>query len=174
MRRSFLCTALLIQCVAFSHNGKISYAYNCQPKRIDATVQDWQNEAWVPIDEFFGDPLSSEEDLSARFKMAFNIQEKALYLLSEVEDDSFTKDDHYELYINGIHSRTADGVASFIFENDQLRLRVHSEERDPYHAFINEDLVKFKTKRKGRLWLLEAKFILNGLMGTCSANYSEE
>ena len=78
---------LLFLMTVHAHNGKVSYAYSCIPKKIDAKIGDWKAEDWIPINESFGKPLDSGQDLKARFKIAYNLQESALYFLIEIMDD---------------------------------------------------------------------------------------
>ena len=155
---------LLFLMTVHAHNGKVSYAYSCIPKKIDAKTGDWKVEDWIPINESFGKPLDSGQDLKARFKIAYNLQESALYFLIEIMDDLFTSEDYYEFYINGIHNKGPGGVASLIFKDRELQLRIHEKHKDPVHGHITEEDIQFKSRRKGSFWTIEAKVVLNNIL----------
>ena len=157
-----MCIICLIDVQA--HNGKVAYAYPCNPKKIDAKANDWKTEKWITIQEYFGKPIDSEVDLKARFKIAFSQKESALYFLTEINDDQFSSEDYYEFYINGIHSKGSGGVASFIFRNKELQLRIHEKHKDPIHALITNDDIDFKSKRRGNVWTIEAKMVLHDIL----------
>ncbi len=156
----------LVFCSSFTyaHNGKVTYSYQSTSKRIDAKTNDWQNENWVPISEYFGKPLEGREDLIARYKIAHCTSKNILYLITEINDDKFTEGDYYEFYLNGIHSKKAGGVASFIFRDKNLELRIHESQRDPIHASISKENIKYKTRKSGNKWIIEASFKLSHML----------
>lgn len=168
MNKTIFITAMLMltASIAFAHNGKIAYAYNSAPKTIDAKSSDWAKESWYPIGDLFGTPISSKGDLNGRFKIAYNLKEKSLYLLVEIIDDSWTKDDFYEFYINGIHQAKKSGVVAFRFRKDSLNLLVHPKFKDPYHSFISKKNITFKSDLQQNKLITEIKLELGDLLSS--------
>ncbi len=158
--------SLFIYCCTYghAHNGKITFAYPTKAKTIDARLSDWENEVWIAIAENFGNPLEGDSDLSARFKIGYNLEENALYFVTEITDDQNQDGDYYEFYINGIHSKSANGVASLIFKDEELKLRIHEPHKDPFHARINKEGISYKVRQKGGTRIVEAKITLEGLL----------
>jgi len=155
---------MLFSLLAHAHNGKVAYAYACSAKKVDARADDWEAEKWNVMQGYFGQPVSAETDLQARFKIAYHLEESALYVLTEITDDRHTPEDFYEFYINGIHSKGAGGVASLIFRNKAMELRIHEEHKDPVHAQITKDDVQFQWSRKGRVQTIEIRMVLPQLL----------
>ncbi|WP_350292625.1 serine hydrolase [uncultured Croceitalea sp.] len=147
-----------------AHNGKIAYAYPCESKSIDARDSDWQSEEWISIEKNFGNPLKGIQDLSARYKVAYNPSENVLFFLTEINDDRFLEGDYYEFYINGIHHKNTGGVASLIFKNKKMQLRIHEEIKDPIHSPISEEDIAYKTRRTGQKWVIEVQVKLDGMI----------
>ena len=104
--------------IARADSGALAYAQAMDPISVDGDLSDW--DADVPVYEL-GQALVG--DTEARFRLAYNAADQALYVAMEVEDDThildedsvdtwYLKDSHI-LYFDPEHS--ANGSAPFEF-----------------------------------------------------------
>jgi CubicO group peptidase (beta-lactamase class C family) len=100
----------------FGQNGAVAIAYPAKSITVDGDLSDWpEGLRTYPIERIeTGDKLVGEDDLRARFRLAFNPSERALYVAVEVRDDSVVPDapgevswnaqDSCELFIDPVHA----------------------------------------------------------------------
>ena len=76
-----------------AHNGAVAIAVPVEGIVVDGDLSDWPEEmARYPIArQEGGDPMASPEDFKGEFRIGFNVQDNALYVAVEVEDDSIVR-----------------------------------------------------------------------------------
>ncbi len=165
-----LLTTLLFPTLMNCQYNQIAYAEPISGINIDGDLDDW------PVDiEFysitqpgFGE-VKDDEDMSASFRVGYNVSEGALYLALEVIDDIHIADnedhdinavDRVLLYIDAIHS--LHGNSSTILEYSEKHHGIHDKPKawDPLQIKINEEQVDQVTRRSNNLTTYEWKISL--------------
>ncbi|QDV39091.1 serine hydrolase [Tautonia plasticadhaerens] len=110
---------------AYGQNGAHGLAYPAKGIVVDGDLGDWPEEARTyPIARVeYGDEPDGGDDLDARFRLAYDPEEGALYVAVEVRDDSVVPDppgsvawdaqDGCELYIDAPHASGGAAVSQY-------------------------------------------------------------
>ena len=139
----FFAAAMLIGSTqAHGHNGAVVGARPVKGITIDGDLTDWPNDVPThPIARLeFGDKLGDKEDLNARFRIAYDAGEHALYVAVEVRDDSMVIDgygggtwntqDGCELYIDAAHSKDGSPVTQYARNGNRTHTYPEGNEHD--------------------------------------------
>ncbi|MEM7234315.1 MAG: two-component regulator propeller domain-containing protein, partial [Planctomycetota bacterium] len=90
VRRSACLFCLLVTGFAVAGNGSVAIARLTSPLTIDGDLKDWPlNARQYPVSTLqFGQSLRSDDDLRARFRVAFEPEQRVLFVAVTVVDDS--------------------------------------------------------------------------------------
>jgi len=117
----------------YGQNGSVGVAYPATGIKIDGDLSDWpKNATTYPAARVeHGDKLAGKDDLSAQFRVAYNVAEHALYVAVEVSDDSIVLDgpgvarwdaqDGCEVYVDAAHASSASPVVQYVRYGNQSR-----------------------------------------------------
>jgi CubicO group peptidase (beta-lactamase class C family) len=126
----------------FGQNGSVGLAYPATGIKIDGDLSDWpKNATTYPIARVeYGDKLAGKDDLSAQFRMAYDMAEHALYIAVEVHDDSIVLDgpgvarwdaqDGCEIFVNAAHAGSGSPVVQYVRYGNQSQVVGPSEAID--------------------------------------------
>ncbi|MBT7912798.1 SpoIIE family protein phosphatase [Candidatus Bathyarchaeota archaeon] len=76
-----------------AHNGAVAIAVPVEGITVDGDLSDWPEgmREYEIVHQEVGDPLTGAEDFRGVFQVGYNLQENALFVAVEVEDDSVVK-----------------------------------------------------------------------------------
>ncbi|MBI2501733.1 MAG: SpoIIE family protein phosphatase [Candidatus Latescibacteria bacterium] len=79
---------------AEAHNGAVAIAVPVEGIKIDGDLSDWPEEIRrYPIEDLtWGDPPKDSLDFQGSFQVGYNVQENAVYIAVEIQDESFFPD----------------------------------------------------------------------------------
>ena len=111
--------------LAYGHSGHIAVAHPVKAITIDGKLSDWpKNVRTYPVTNVaYGDKPGNDADLSAHFRVGYNVEQRCLYVAVEVADDSTVIDsspdanwdtqDGCDIYVDGIHLRDRSAMAQY-------------------------------------------------------------
>ena len=113
-----------------AHNGALAIAVPVEGITIDGDLSDWPAEMVrhpIPYQED-GDPLKGAEDFKGVFRIGYNVQENALYVAVEVEDESVVREakgearwdtqETCEIYVEVHHKRENTSPIQYYIRGD--------------------------------------------------------
>ena len=115
----------------YGQNGSVGVAYPATGIKIDGDLSDWpKNATTYPVARVeYGDKLASKDDLDAKFRVAYNVAEHALYVAVEVSDNSIVLDgpgvarwdaqDGCEVFVSAAHASSASPVVQYVRYGNQ-------------------------------------------------------
>ncbi|MBD0257409.1 MAG: serine hydrolase [Cytophagales bacterium] len=149
---------------ADAQNTAIAYAYPVGKLTIDGDLSDWPKD--LPkyrLAEDDGSKPKSATDFTAHYRVAYNPDNRSVYVAVEVTDDDHVVDttkspawntqDCQELYVDARHLPSGSGVAAFMLSKtfrDTNKMR-----SDPVSAAISWDNIEARTARQGNLTVYE-------------------
>ncbi len=114
-------------------NDSIALAYPVSQITVDGDLSDWPKDLQVyPIAHCeVGENPQGDDDASASFRVGYNVEEQAIYVAVEVDDDSnvvnnfaskdWTAQDGNEIYLDDEHRRNGSNVEQFSFYGTKLQ-----------------------------------------------------
>lgn len=123
-------------------NDSIAAAYPLDAVTIDGDLSDWpESMPYYEINDCqAGDDPQSEADVSATFRVGYNVEEQSIYVAVEVDDDSpvlgskwdrdWATQDGNEIYLDEEHRKNNAQVKQLSFYGERLAYRpknVHAE-----------------------------------------------
>ena len=142
MRSVWTC-ALLVLCLALpapAHNGKLAAALPVAGLRVDGDGADWPAKLprYAIATPEYGDPAAGPADCRAEFRIGYDAALSALFVLVEVEDDSWVREpdasvswqtqDGCEVYLDVTHAaETAPALQYYTFGGGPGRTAMRSE-----------------------------------------------
>ena len=117
--------AVSVASQANGHSGSIAVAHPVSGITIDGKLSDWPADARTfPVTNMaYGDKPGDDEDLGARFRVGYNLQQRCLYVAVEVTDDSSVVDsspnanwdtqDGCDIYIDVVHRTDRSAMAQY-------------------------------------------------------------
>lgn len=150
-------------------NGAIAYAYPLNGITIDGDMADWAKvNKSHPIKEVpFGNLSQGPHDLSAYFKVGYNLVNQSLYILVVVTDDShmvtdskkatWNSQDTYMLYVDAQHSPKGSGLLLYEISEHRQSMIDPSESWDPSVRDATMKNIKFAFRRQGNQSIYEGQ-----------------
>ena len=123
----FLCFCLVLP--LYAHNGEVAIAVPVEGIVVDGYFADWPEDIVRYPVEHFTQETASSGDLSANFRLGYNLAENVVYVALEVLDDSVLgnlensswRQDGTELYLNLGHSIKNTGTYQYVVWGDARR-----------------------------------------------------
>lgn len=122
-----------------AHNGARAVAYPIESITVDGDSADWPE----TLERYAIDMSAPDEesDFKGSFRVGYNLEEQALYVLVEIQDDehrradgvdqTFLSQDAHLLYLDDVHDPRGSGVSTYELTENSLRKILHSGSWDP-------------------------------------------
>lgn len=166
---SALALALAALGSAQAWNGAIGYATHMAPPTLDGDLSDWpEADSWMPIAYNYFHAADNDDDLSAKVRFGYNVEDGSLYVAIQVTDDTHIspQNDNWRtgdaaiVYLDTRHAQTASGVAGFVASETNLSLSVPEAGFDPAVAAADLEGVDIGMHREGHVTTYEYRFEL--------------
>ena len=152
-----------------AHNGNTALAYPSKNIVIDGDLSDWSGAErhFLHLTLSEVKPVSAE-DLSGYFMIAYNLNDRTLYVAVEITDNDYVSDttrqvswnsqDGIELDLDIRHLAEGSGVASYLYS--PTFKYINANKWDAAARLANWDKVEVKMKEEGRKRIYEWKFYI--------------
>jgi CubicO group peptidase (beta-lactamase class C family) len=155
-----------------AQNTAIAYAYPVDKITVDGDLSDWPKDLTrYPVAQTNGEPgPKSAADFTAHYRVAYNPENRSVYVALEVTDDDHVVDttknpqwntqDCHELYVDARHLPFGSGVASYMMSKTYQN--INRMTWDSVAAAASWEEVDVKTERQGNRTTYEWRVGLAG------------
>jgi CubicO group peptidase (beta-lactamase class C family) len=137
----FACLLLTGARMVYGHSGTVVSAYLTEGIVPDGDLTDWPTDlpVYPIVHADYGDKPEGPEDLSAHFRIGYDLGENALYIAVEVTDQSvviaepdsssWDNQDGCELFVDSAHLRTGPTLIQYTRHGDQTQVNGRTDDR---------------------------------------------